>query len=119
MSTPVLQEQDRLPVHKTLVIFGITAATIVVSLVLAALFLHLATGAILQEHSSAQGILSPAPEQIAGVKQGPILLQQTGLRLAQQERERLRNYAWVNRTQGVVRIPIERAMEIIVGEANP
>lgn len=33
--------------------------------------------------------------------------------------ERLRSYGWADRRQGVVHIPIERAMELVAGGARP
>jgi hypothetical protein len=39
--------------------------------------------------------------------------------LRSSEEETLRNYAWIDREKGVVRIPIERAMEIIAREGLP
>jgi hypothetical protein len=33
--------------------------------------------------------------------------------------ERLRSYGWVDRRQGVVHLPIERAMELVAGGARP
>jgi hypothetical protein len=33
--------------------------------------------------------------------------------------ERLRSYGWVDRRQGIVHIPIERAMELVAGGARP
>ncbi|MGI8469300.1 MAG: hypothetical protein ACR2N3_12695 [Pyrinomonadaceae bacterium] len=37
----------------------------------------------------------------------------------EQENEKLNNYGWVNREQGVVRIPIEQAMKLIVEKGLP
>jgi hypothetical protein len=36
-----------------------------------------------------------------------------------QEREQLESYGWVDRSGGVVRIPIERAMELVAKDAPP
>ena len=34
------------------------------------------------------------------------------------EQKELQNYGWINRTDGVVRIPIERAMQLLTEEAQ-
>jgi len=39
--------------------------------------------------------------------------------LRQREEERLNTYGWINREAGVVRIPIERAMELLVRRGVP
>ncbi len=39
--------------------------------------------------------------------------------LRAQEEEMLRTYGWINRESGIVRIPIERAMEILAGRGLP
>jgi hypothetical protein len=57
----------------------------------------------------------PAPEEF------PQPRVQTGQkeqlqRLEAEQRKRLTEYRWVDRTQGIVQIPIERAMEILAGE---
>jgi len=41
------------------------------------------------------------------------------LRFRAREEERLSTYGWVDRPNGVVRIPIERAMEIVAREGLP
>jgi hypothetical protein len=46
----------------------------------------------------------------------PIASDGSGLRAARRAREALGTYAWVDRDEGVVHIPIERAMEIVGGE---
>ena len=35
------------------------------------------------------------------------------------EQRELETYGWINRTDGVVRIPVERAMELLVKESQP
>jgi hypothetical protein len=35
------------------------------------------------------------------------------------EQEQLEGYGWINRTDGVVRIPVDRAMELLVKESQP
>jgi len=40
-------------------------------------------------------------------------------RLRAEEDSRLRGYGWVDREHGIVRIPIERAMELLLSEGLP
>jgi hypothetical protein len=35
------------------------------------------------------------------------------------EQEELETYGWINRSDGVVRIPVDRAMELLVQESQP
>ena len=42
-----------------------------------------------------------------------------GRRVLDADRERLEHYEWVDRDRGLVRIPIERAMDLVVQEQAP
>lgn len=60
------------------------------------------------------GLVKRFPEPRLDVRQA------TQLRaLRQRERQELESYAWVNRTGGVVRIPIDRAMDLWLSRGVP
>lgn len=62
--------------------------------------------------------LEPAPREIAGVNQTLIHNDRYGQRLREQQYERLQNFGWVDRDQGLVHIPIDEAMRMVVEEAR-
>lgn len=57
-----------------------------------------------------------APRQIAGINQTLILADPTGEQLIEAQRRELDSYGWVDRDSGLVRIPIERAMQLVAEE---
>ncbi len=50
------------------------------------------------------------------LEQGPMETTAPGLELRERKRRELSRYGWVDREQGVVSIPIERAMELVVSQ---
>lgn len=54
------------------------------------------------------------PPEIGIVDQTPIDTDRFGQRLRATQRRTLEHYAWIDREHGVARIPIERAMDIVV-----
>ena len=62
----------------------------------------------------------PAPRTLdygsLRLEQGPIEATAPGVELRERQRRELSRYAWVDREQGVVTIPIERAMELVVSQ---
>lgn len=66
----------------------------------------------------------PAPEPLAEreIVEGPRLQAHPVTQISaylHAERERLRSYGWVDRSAGVVRIPIERAMKLVLINGLP
>jgi hypothetical protein len=60
----------------------------------------------------------PAPHRVAGVRQHPFGLPHPRPTLAEQQRLELQHFEWVDKEQGLLRIPIEDAMRIVAGEAK-
>ena len=58
----------------------------------------------MQEMETAKKVVSMAPEELATLRA--------------QQQANLNGYGWVNQDEGVVRIPIERAMELTVLDIN-
>ena len=98
-------------VGSVLVAGALIAACVVVAAGAAWLLVHLSGG----DPAGANGQLPPA---IAG----PRLQTAPAVDLAafqREKRERLEGYGWVDRAAGRVHIPIERAMELMVGGRDP
>ena len=82
-----------------IVIVGIVGSilTVVIILLLSVLFLHEKQGEIYSKSSA------PGPDDLR--------------RRRSEQREVLTEYRWVDEKQGIVRIPIDRAMELLVKES--
>lgn len=59
------------------------------------------------------------PTTIGGVRQTLIDVDTSARRIADQGRERLEGYGWVDSAQGIARIPIELAMRAVIEGARP
>jgi hypothetical protein len=110
--TPTLQqERDRVAGGRLL----LAVAAIVVSCVVGAGLVWLELG---------QRIGLPAgtgalPRGVPEVRQTLIDFDQSAARHRAAQRHQLETYGWVDREQGVIHIPIERAMQLEVQEATP
>ena len=62
------------------------------------------------------GAAAPAPRSIEGLYQTLIERDDTTATLRRTDRRRLGTYGWVDRSRGVVHIPIARAMQLVAGE---
>ncbi len=60
-----------------------------------------------------------APRQISGVNQTLIHYERHGQLLERQQRLALEQYGWVDRSKGIVRIPIDEAIRIKARELAP
>lgn len=110
-SWDIEQEPDRVATRRLLLISGVG---FVVGL--ACVF----TAAQMRNHSDARADARPpvpATEvRPSPLEQSPIEHAARGLELRAEQNKRLGEYGWVDRSAGVVRIPIERAMELRVQE---
>lgn len=59
-----------------------------------------------------------APREMAGVEQAIFVLQGKGMALRDAQAMSLQQYGWADREHGLVRIPIEEAMRLVVAEAR-
>jgi hypothetical protein len=103
---------------KAIALFALSLATLLVLVVLVTSFLHehylrvqVRTQAPPSPFSAAR---APTPEPRLAVTPGE---QIKALRAA--EDSLLKSYAWVDRQQGIVRIPIDRAMELLAQRGLP
>ncbi len=56
----------------------------------------------------------PAPHEVANVRQSPFQLPDTTPTIADEERGLLRTYGWVDHEKRIVRIPLDRAVDILI-----
>lgn len=126
----VTQEDDRLPGVPILIVAGLVIV-IVVGGSLAAFFLGEQRNAELEHvrggvpHVEILPTAVPAvvpgqvPEEVNRIEQVLFDDRAPGLEERAFEQERLRTYGWVDREARLVRIPIDRAIELYVQEARP
>jgi len=101
----------------TFLLAGLLGVTLVAMLLMIPLFRHFA---------AVEARNQPAPSTLAGVR--PLLPPEPRLepmpfdelrRLRAREEEILDSYAWVDRKEGIVRVPIERAIELTARRGLP
>lgn len=112
---PVRSEEDRISTGTIVAVGVVSLLVFFVASVVAASYLRMRQG----EHPSL-----PIPTEVGRSKIGMVEQQMynhamRGERDRAARRERLRSYGWVDRRQGVVHIPVERAMELVAAGARP
>src|SRR5688500_18729303 len=112
----VRSEEDALPAGRLLLIFGGIIVIAVVWVVVAWFLLDHSENA----HRPGRGFPErelAARDVVSGIEQTLIETRDHGVELAREKQRQLEGYQWVDREQRIVRIPIEKAMEIVVGGA--
>jgi hypothetical protein len=114
---PVKQEEDALPARTLLLLLGAT--------ILATLLCIFVADAVLESSEEAVRPGRQFPEAeleykdvVSNLELSLIEFRDHGAELAARKRAQLDGYGWVDREQGIVRIPVEKAMEILAGEAR-
>jgi hypothetical protein len=111
----VRSEEDRISTRK-IVAVGIAS-------LLLFFFASLATSLYFDARRKAHGPVRVPPEigssKIGMVEQQIFERSRRGETDRSMRQERLRSYGWVDRRQGVVHLPIERAMELVAEGARP
>jgi hypothetical protein len=110
---PIAQEDDLVPGRRILAIAVTAILVALVGVAGATLILRVETGAI--RPSTAQ---LPAARRIAGVEQTDILTSRDGLDLRDRQRDALSRATWVDRDAGVVTLPIDQAMDLVIIRAE-
>jgi hypothetical protein len=110
----VAQEDDAVASRKVSAVMATGVVVTVLSVAVAGWLLS-ATRAGLPWHEAASAPI--APRQIARIHQTPIERDRHGLDLRERQRRSLEEYRWLDRERGVVQIPIDRAMQIVVDDA--
>ena len=59
-----------------------------------------------------------APTQIQAIHQTPIERERHGLELREAQQKTLEKYGWVDRERGLARIPIDRAIDLVVTQSS-
>ncbi len=97
----------------------IAAASVVVGAVgvfFAGLLLAASTGSI-RPSVAGPGGTRPAALEISGVRQTPIRETRAGLDLRLTQMRELERWGWADRDAGIATIPIDRAIDLTLGEA--
>ena len=113
----VRSEEDVLPGKSLLLILG---GTIVISLACVAVAwfaLDLSEGRYRPGRTFPEQKLKGS-DVVSGIEQTLIELRDHGGELAAEQRARLGSWGWVDKERRMVRIPIDKAMEIVAGEAK-
>lgn len=110
---PSRQAEDVIDSRKIALVGVTTLAVFAVAIGILALWLLSRGG--LQVPAEAPRILGQA--EVALVDQQPFWTERAET-LRRQQLERLHSYGWVDRSKGLIHIPIDRAMEQMLGDAN-
>ncbi len=113
----VRQEEDAIAGGRLMRIAVVAIGVGLVGVAFSALLLETNTGGI-RGHLPIGVSPRAAGPAIAHVEQTPLFGASGGLELRRRQREELSRYRWVDRDAGLVAIPIERAMDVVAGEAR-
>jgi hypothetical protein len=109
----VQQEPDAVP-SRALVRVSLASVVVgAIGVAVAAWLLIFVVGAVRPSFAAAGGP-RPAASQLSGVEQTPIWDARRGEALLARQRLQLESWGWVDRDAGIARIPIERAMDLVV-----
>jgi hypothetical protein len=111
---PVHQEPDDAPARTILRIAAVGIAIGGAGVVVAGALLVATTGSL--REAGARVGEPPGPSGL--IEQSPVRDVQRGVDLARAQRRTLEGWGWVDRREGIARIPIESAMELVV-ERSP
>jgi hypothetical protein len=110
----VHSEDDHLPCRVIAIVFAITCALAIGWVGVAWWVLGSSESHARPSGEFSERDLRPPPV-IEGIESTLITVDNPGAVVAADQRAVLDSYGWVDRDRGVVRIPIERAMEIVSG----
>ena len=103
-----------------LLVLRVVAWTVIISVVLcvvAYLLLHLRIGQLRPSRRFPEKYLGP-PHVVANIRQAPFEMPQPVPDLKESQRVRIDSYGWVDRKNGVVHIPVNRAIELMLQQAR-
>jgi hypothetical protein len=113
----IRQEEDLVASHE-LVRVGIASIVVGAAGVFFSSLLLVATVGALRPHRAGPPGPRTAPRELSGVEQTPIWDARTGESLREAQRRELDRWGWVDRKEGIAKIPIERAMDLVVEESR-
>ena len=112
----VRQEEDRVP-SRTIVVTTLVAIGTAAMAMIASSLLLVAVSGGLRPDEAGPGGPRPGPRTLAGLEQTPILAAEVGLDLHNAQRRELQAWGWADRDAGLARIPIDRAIDLVVSES--
>jgi hypothetical protein len=113
----VHQEEDAVAVSRVMRV-GVAAVVIgAIGVFFAGLSLALRVGELKPSFAGPHGP-QPAPSELSEVEQTPIWDTRRGEDLEAEQRHELDRWGWADRDAGVARIPIDRAMDLVVRESR-
>jgi hypothetical protein len=119
----VKQEEDRVD-SKSIVHVGVVSLVIGAIGVFFAGVIQVATLGVLRPNLAGPRGPLPAPREISGIEQTPLLaspagrVSGAGIETRQAQARALSSWGWADRDAGIATIPIERAMDIIARESQ-
>ncbi|GAC1536923.1 MAG: hypothetical protein NVS3B10_01090 [Polyangiales bacterium] len=111
----VRQEPDRVAARPILLAFAVVVVVTLATIAVQGWMLRGRRQSLGVERAA---VASVAPRQIAAIHQTPIERDRHGLDLRDEQRRALQRWQWVDRERGIARVPIERAMDLVVDEAR-
>lgn len=114
------QEEDRVPHWWTLALMIGTVVIVFISIAWSWWLARRATGGLPEAAAIPMQTLrnraTSVPLTVGGVRQTMIADERAGQKLNRRKRIELEQYEWADRQRGLVRIPIERAMDLVIAE---
>ena len=111
----VAQEDDRVAARPVLAVFGAAVVITVVAVWAQAKLLDRKRADVGAVEVTAAPVAST---QIDGIHQTMIERDRHGLELKARQRASLEGWGWIDRDHGLARIPIERAMDLLVAQPS-
>jgi hypothetical protein len=112
---PVHQEDDQVPA-RTIVAVAIASVVIgATGVFLSGFLLVSTTGALRPDGAGAEGPRAGG-RTLSQVEQTPVMATQIGIDTRKSQKRELETWGWVDRGANVAKIPIERAIDIVVAE---
>jgi hypothetical protein len=113
---PVRQEDDEVASSRV-------TATTVVGFVVGAVAVFIGGWLVasmggLRPNAAGPGGPRQAPRAISHIEQTPIWSDEPGIDLRNAQHRELESWGWVDKKAGIARIPVARAMDVVVGEES-
>ncbi len=113
----VHQEADAVSLRPVVTIAIVSIAVGALGIFFAGLILVASAGALRSNLAGPEGP-RPAPRALSHIEQTQILQARTGIDLRDAQRRELETGGWIDRDAGIARIPIDRAIDIIVERSS-
>ncbi|HVV17265.1 MAG TPA: hypothetical protein VHH90_08690 [Polyangia bacterium] len=113
----VFQEPDQVP-RGLLLRIAVGTLAVGLSLCIVAYLLLRAREHTLGGSLALSGRALPPPHRVAEVRQELFTITAPKPTVLEEQRRAVETYGWVNRARGVVRVPIEVGMDLVLGEGR-